>query len=91
MFQRLKIPVSFRKSPLRWLLLAVIRMYQSTSSVRPPICRYHPTCSEYMAQSLITHGVFRGLALGIRRIIRCNPYSPGGFDPVPERKEISPF
>lgn len=91
MRKRLKIPVSFWKSPLRWLLLAAIRVYQSTSSVRPAICRYHPTCSEYMAQSLIKHGVFKGLALGARRILRCNPYSPGGFDPVPESKEISSF
>ena len=44
-----------------------------------------------MAQSLIKHGVYLGLALGIRRILRCNPYSPGGYDPVPERKEISLF
>ena len=91
MFPRFNIPFSFWKSPLRWLFLVAIRMYQSTSSVRPPTCRYHPTCSEYMAQSLIKHGVYLGLALGIRRILRCNPYSPGGYDPVPERKEISLF
>lgn len=76
------IPISFWRSPLRWLLLALIRVYQATTVLRPPICRYSPTCSEYMVQALLKHGLFVGLALGLRRILRCNPYSPGGHDPV---------
>ena len=60
-----------------------IRMYQATSPMRPKMCRYHPTCSEYAAQCILKHGVFAGVALGIRRILRCNPLSVGGYDPVP--------
>jgi len=54
-----------------------------------PACRFSPTCSEYMIQALKIHGFFRGLWLGIRRIGRCHPFNPGGFDPVPERKTVT--
>lgn len=67
----------------RWLALTCIRMYQATASARPRVCRYEPTCSEYTAQCILRFGVFAGIAFGIRRILRCNPFSPGGYDPVP--------
>lgn len=70
------------RSP-RYALLAGIRLYQATASVRPRVCRYTPSCSEYMAQAILKHGLYTGVALGIRRILRCNPFSPGGYDPVP--------
>jgi putative membrane protein insertion efficiency factor len=63
--------------------LACIRLYQATASVRPRVCRYEPTCSEYTAQCIRKFGVAAGVALGIRRVLRCNPLSPGGHDPVP--------
>jgi putative membrane protein insertion efficiency factor len=68
---------------VKWALLGGIRLYQATAPVRPRVCRYHPTCSEYAAQCIRKHGVFVGVALGVRRILRCNPFSPGGYDPVP--------
>lgn len=68
---------------MRWLVLGCIRIYQATAPVRPRVCRYEPTCSEYTAQCILRYGVFTGVALGIRRILRCNPLSPGGYDPVP--------
>jgi putative membrane protein insertion efficiency factor len=68
---------------LQWLLLAGIRVYQATAPVRPRVCRYVPTCSEYAAQSIRKYGVYTGVALAIRRILRCTPFSPGGYDPVP--------
>ncbi len=46
------------------------------------MCRYKPTCSEYMAQALETYGLFKGLYLGIKRILRCNPFGKYGFDPL---------
>lgn len=78
------------QNPLpRRLLIFCIRGYQSTASMRPAVCRYRPTCSEYTAQAITRHGIFRGVALGIRRILRCNPLSTGGYDPVPEYRRVS--
>lgn len=70
-------------SGIRRLAITPIRLYQATASLRPPICRYQPTCSEYAAQCVLKHGIFAGVALAIRRILRCNPFSPGGYDPIP--------
>ncbi len=49
-------------------------------------CRFYPSCSEYMHNALSIHGLMRGFYLGLRRILRCHPWCPGGFDPVPEKR-----
>jgi len=69
------------------ILIILIRGYQLLIS--PWLgshCRFYPTCSEYALIAIKTHGAFRGLVLSIKRIFRCHPWHPGGFDPVPERK-----
>lgn len=73
---------------MKWLLIKIVRFYQRfLSPLFPGCCRYRPTCSEYMIEALQKHGIFKGLYLGIRRILRCHPCGGSGYDPVPEKKE----
>jgi hypothetical protein len=66
------------------LLLGALAGYKRfLSPVLPPACRFVPTCSEYAAAAIEKHGLFRGVMLAVRRIVRCAPWHPGGFDPVP--------
>lgn len=68
----------------RGALAASFRAYKRViSPLLPPACRFHPTCSEYAAEAVETHGAVRGLALAAHRLLRCHPWSAGGFDPVP--------
>jgi putative membrane protein insertion efficiency factor len=67
-------------------LLALIRFYQrSISPSRPPACRFLPTCSQYAFDAIETRGAMIGVALGAWRVVRCNPFNDGGYDPVPLR------
>ncbi|HET6454304.1 MAG TPA: membrane protein insertion efficiency factor YidD [Armatimonadota bacterium] len=67
---------------MRRALIQLVRGYQWFSKYRPPTCRYWPTCSEYAVQAIDKHGPIRGMVMAAWRILRCNPWSPGGFDPV---------
>ena len=72
--------------------IALVRVYQRVlSGLKPPTCRYYPSCSEYAAQAIAHRGLVRGVLLAGWRLLRCNPFSPGGYDPGPwarsERQE----
>ena len=66
------------------LAMGLIKLYQNTvSKVLPPVCRFQPTCSQYAFEAIRRHGFARGSWLAAKRIGRCNPFSEGGYDPVP--------
>jgi putative membrane protein insertion efficiency factor len=68
---------------VRAVLVAPIRLYQRfLSPALPARCKYHPTCSEYAVQAIRSYGILRGLVLAAWRLLRCNPWSHGGVDPV---------
>jgi uncharacterized protein len=70
-------------SALRALVLAPIRGYQRfISPALPARCKYHPTCSAYAVQAIRSYGILRGSVLAVWRLLRCNPFSHGGYDPV---------
>ena len=76
---------------MKAIFLAPIRLYQRVlSPVMPARCKYHPTCSEYAVQAIRMHGVMRGLVLAGWRILRCNPLSNGGIDPVENQRLFKP-
>jgi hypothetical protein len=68
---------------IRALTLAILRIYKRwISPLLPSACRFHPTCSEYMIEAVETHGVARGVWMGVKRLAKCHPFHEGGFDPV---------
>ena len=69
------------------MLIALVRGYQKgVSPLLGPRCRFYPSCSQYMIEAIRTRGAVRGALKGVWRLLRCNPFSPGGYDPV-EKKE----
>lgn len=69
---------------MKYLFIFLIRAYQLTfSRVMPPSCRFYPSCSQYGLQAFQKHGVIKGGWLTVKRIARCQPFNPGGYDPVP--------
>jgi uncharacterized protein len=72
-------------------LLSVVRFYQrAVSPALPPRCRFAPTCSAYAVEAIEVHGAGRGSWLALRRLLKCAPWHPGGYDPVPPRTPPGP-
>ena len=75
---------------MRKVIQKLIRLYQvAISPLLGDNCRFHPTCSAYASEAVHHHGTMRGSWLALRRICRCHPWNPGGFDPVPPSEQTS--
>ncbi|MEY2193559.1 membrane protein insertion efficiency factor YidD [Neobacillus sp. BF23-41] len=74
---------------LKKAFLAIIRFYQIViSPIKPPTCRFYPTCSQYGLEAIGRFGALKGGWLTIKRISKCHPFHPGGLDPVPEKEKL---
>ena len=68
---------------LKFILLKIIKFYQDyISPLLPKSCRYYPTCSTYTVTAIEKYGIIKGSWMGLKRILRCHPFHPGGYDPV---------
>jgi uncharacterized protein len=73
---------------LKRIFISIIRFYQVIiSPIKPPSCRFYPTCSHYGLEAVNRFGALKGGWLTVKRILKCHPFHPGGIDPVPEKKE----
>lgn len=78
------LPFSIWNIP-RFILLTLIRVYQLVISpaLPPDTCRFYPSCSHYGYQAIYKYGAIKGTMMAVWRVLRCNPFNPGGYDPVP--------
>ena len=81
------MPSGAGSDKMKKLMLAAIRFYRKHISPHfPSCCKYYPTCSSYALEAIEVHGALKGGLLAAYRLLRCNPLSKGGYDPVPEKK-----
>jgi putative membrane protein insertion efficiency factor len=75
---------------MRHVLMGIIRVYQlCLSPLLGPRCRFYPSCSCYAHAAIERYGVWRGTLLGLKRLLRCHPFADGGYDPVPDKRQIN--
>ena len=67
---------------MKTILVKTINIYQKFSALTPTTCRFYPTCSQYTKEAILKYGVLKGIFLGIKRILKCHPFHPGGYDPL---------
>ena len=72
---------------MKYLLISIINIYQKIPFSSHKQCRFIPTCSNYAKEAILTYGSIKGTYLAIKRVLRCNPLGPSGYDPVPLKKE----
>lgn len=74
---------------IKKVFISIIRFYQiAISPIKPPSCRFYPTCSHYGLEAVQRFGALKGGWLTLKRILKCHPFHPGGVDPVPDKNEI---
>jgi len=73
---------------MKYIFILLIRFYQRfVSPLKPPTCRFYPTCSHYGLEAIRRFGALKGGYLTVKRLLKCHPFHPGGFDPVPEKEQ----
>jgi len=78
-----EVPMRLRDVPRRIVMLPIRGYQKFISPALPPSCRFSPSCSQYALEAVSKYGALKGIWLGLRRLIRCHPFNPGGYDPVP--------
>jgi putative membrane protein insertion efficiency factor len=74
---------------MKYILVVLIQFYRNCiSPFTPATCRFYPTCSSYGLEAVQKHGALKGGWLTLKRIVKCHPFHPGGFDPVPEKEKM---
>ncbi len=77
---------------MKYIVAFAIRLYKKLiSPLFPPSCRFYPTCSSYAEEAILRFGIVKGGWLSVKRVAKCHPWHPGGFDPVPEKDEGEPW
>lgn len=74
---------------MKYIFIGLVKLYQMMPLESHAMCRHTPTCSNYIIEALKEYGTFKGLYLGIKRILKCNPLGTSGYDPVPKKEKLN--